>query len=82
MKAVKIIYLIGTLSFGIMCGLGHLAFELLGKKSNEIIQTMESLKVSLPGRETNMLLINTGLSLVMSLMLLAYGIMNLMIIKK
>jgi len=82
MKTVKIIYLIGTISFGIMCGLGHLAFELLGQKSNKIIQTMENLTVSMPGRETNMLLLDTGLSLVMGLMLLAYGVINLMIIVK
>lgn len=82
MKVVKIIYVTGTISFGIMCGLGHLAFELLGQKSNEITQTMESLTVSLPGRESNMLLIDTGLSLVMGLMLLAYGIINLMIVIK
>ena len=82
MKTVKTLYLIGTISFGIMCGFGHLMFEIFGQKSTKIIQTMESLTVSMPGRETNMLLLDTGLSLVMGLMLLAYGIINLMIIVK
>ncbi len=80
MSVVKIIYLVGTISFGIMCGIGHLMFELLGHKSGFVIQTLEGLSVSLPGKETNMLLIDTGLSLVMGLMLFAYGVINLMII--
>ena len=43
---------------------------------------MEGLTIMMPGRETNMFLIDTGLSLVMGLMLLAYGTINLMIIVK
>ena len=82
MKTVKRLYLLGTISFGIMCGFGHLMFEFFGKKSTEIIKTMEGLTVSMPGKETNMLLLDSGLSLVMGLMLLAYGTINLMIIIK
>ena len=80
MKAARILYLVGTISFGVMCGIGHLIFEFFGEKSNVITQTMEGLVVSMPGRETNMLLLDTGLSLVMGLMLFAYGVINLMII--
>jgi len=82
MKVVKILYLIGTISFGIMCGFGHLMFEFFGQKSTETIETMKNLSISMPGRETNMYILDTGLSLVMGLMLLAYGIINLMIIIK
>lgn len=82
MKTIKRLYLIGTISFGIMCGLGHLMLELFGEKSSEIIKTMESLTVSMPGKETNMFLLDTGLSLIMGFMLLAYGIINLLITVK
>ena len=34
MKTIKILYLIGTISFGIMCGFGHFMFDFFGEKEN------------------------------------------------
>lgn len=81
MKTAKITYLTGIISFGII-GLGHIVLELTGQKPAEITQTMERLTVVMPGKGTNMLLLCTGFSLVMGIMLIAYSMINMLYIFK
>jgi len=80
MKAAKWLYLMGTISFGIICGAGHTAFELLGEKPVEVAESMQNLSINLLGKETNMLVFVTGMSLLMGVMLFAYGVINLLVI--
>lgn len=82
MKTAKIFYQIGAWSFGIICGLGHLSFELFSPKSPEIGQLLSELIITLPGKETDIATITFGISLLMGLMLFAYGVLNLLTISK
>jgi len=81
MKKVKKAYLIGTWFFGIVCGFGHLFFELFAPKSAEIVNSMSQMIVALPGREMDMLSINFGISVIVGVLLLAFGFLNLIIVK-
>ena len=81
MKKVKKAYLIGTWFFGIVCGFGHLSFELFAPKSAEIVNPMSQMIVALPGREMDMLSINFGISVIVGVLLLAFGFLNLIIVK-
>ena len=81
MKKVKTAYLIGTWLFGIICGFGHLSFELFAPKPTEIVNSMSQMIVALPGREMDMLSINFGISVIVGVLLLAFGFLNLIIVK-
>jgi len=82
MKKAKILFVTGTIVFGIICGLGHLTFELLEEKPTEVVEGLKELSVVFPDREKDMLEITTGFSLLMGVMLLAYGIINLLLMYK
>jgi len=82
MKKAKILFVTGTIFFGIICGLGHLSFELLEEKPAEVIEGLKELSVIFPDREKDMLEVTTGFSLLMGVMLLAYGIINLLLMRK
>jgi len=82
MKKAKILFITGTIFFGIICGLGHLTFELLEEKPTEVVEGLKELSVVFPDREKDMLEVTTGFSLLMGVMLLAYGIINLLLMYK
>jgi len=82
MKKAKILFVTGTIFFGIICGLGHLTFELLEEKPTEVVEGLKELSVVFPDREKDMLEVTTGFSLLMGVMLLAYGIINLLLMYK
>ena len=79
MKIARISFLIGTLFFGIICGLGHLTFELLEEKQEDVVERLKELTVMFPDRESDMFLLTTGFSLLMGFMLLGYGVINLIL---
>ena len=81
MNKIKKAYLVGTWLFGIICGFGHLSFELFAPKPTEIVNSLSQMIVALPGREMDMLSINFGISIIVGVLLLAFGFLNLMIIK-
>lgn len=83
MKHVRNLYLAGCWLFGIACGLGHIAVE-LGPKPPETAKLTDMLRnfpVSMPGTETNAHALTLGVSLIMGLMLVAYGVANLLILR-
>jgi len=82
MKIARITFLTGTIFFGIICGLGHLTFELLEEKQQDVVEKLKELTVVFPDRESDMFLLITGFSLLMGVMLLAYGIINLLLTVK
>ena len=82
MKIARISFLTGTILFGVICGLGHLSFELLEEKPSEVVEGLKELSVVFPDREKDMLEVTTGFSLLMGVMLLAYGIINLLLMYK
>ncbi len=82
MKKAKILFITGTIFFGIICGFGHLTFELLEDKPTEVVEGLKELSVVFPDREKDMLEVTTGFSLLMGVMLLAYGIINLLLMYK
>ncbi|WP_428543891.1 LIC_13387 family protein [Profundibacter sp.] len=83
MKLIRYIYLAGCWLFGIFCGVGHTIFE-LGPKTPETLKLMETIRgfhVSVPGTQTNAYTLTLGVSLIMGLMLVAYGVANLLILR-
>ncbi len=78
MKSAKIIYLIGILSFGIICGVGHLSFELLTPKDPGTINLLDNIPVIFPDKVTTLTIVTFGVSVMMGLLLITYGSLNLM----
>lgn len=82
-QQTKLFYKIGSWSF-IIVGTGHLIGHLLTPKTSEqikMLQTMKEFTIAMPGTETNLLLFYTGFSLMMGIMLISYGMINLMFLK-
>jgi hypothetical protein len=82
-QQTKLFYKISSWSF-ILVGIGHLIGHLLSPKTSEqieMLQTMKEFTIAMPGTETNLLLFYTGFSLMMGIMLLSYGVINLLLLK-
>lgn len=77
----RITYQIGIWSSGIIGGLAHMSLEIWLPKPPEISTGLEGLIVNLPAKETNMFDLTFGISLLMGLMLFAYGVLNLLILQ-
>lgn len=77
------LYLVGCWSFGLVCGVGHIAFELAPKPAaaEALMQELRAFPVSMPGTETNAFALTFGVSMVMGLMLVAYGVVNLLVLR-
>ncbi|VAW47282.1 hypothetical protein MNBD_GAMMA04-2024 [hydrothermal vent metagenome] len=83
MKSLLNIYRIGCWSF-ILVGLGHIVTSMLipdTPERNQIIQEMKHFSISMGGTESNLYLFHEGFSLMMGLLLIAYGVLNLSLTK-
>ena len=81
MKRIKYIHLIGIWAFGILLGTGHLSFEFFSPRSPEITQQMQSMTFEFSGKVTSMYSITQAISIIMGVMLIAYGVTQLAIAK-
>lgn len=76
-------YKIACWSF-ILVGTGHIFTDLFGPKTpdqNEFIQTMKDFTIQLAGTETSIFSLHQGFSLTMGALLIAYGLLNLLILR-
>ena len=79
------LYALATVLFGILSGIGHLAVELFAPRTPESLllsETMANVSVNLAGTQTNAYLLTFGVSIIMGLMLFAYGVVNLLILRQ
>ena len=79
----KSLYFLASILFGVLCGVGHLAVELFAPRTPEALalaETMRNIPVNLAGTQTNAYLLTFGVSIIMGLMLIAYGVVNLLIL--
>jgi len=83
MKSLPIVYKTGCWSF-IMVGIGHIVTSMFVPNTPErtkIIQEMKNFSISMLGTESNLYLFHEGFSLMMGILLIAYGLINLSFIK-
>lgn len=83
MKLLPIVYKTGCWSF-IMVGIGHIVTSMFVPNTPErtkIIQEMKNFSISMLGTESNLYLFHEGFSLMMGILLIAYGLINLSFIK-
>ncbi|VAW90031.1 Dipeptide transport system permease protein DppB (TC 3.A.1.5.2) [hydrothermal vent metagenome] len=79
MKLSSVVYKVGCWSF-VLVGLGHIVTSMLIPNTPErvkMVQEMKSFSISMPGTESNLYLFHEGFSLMMGLLLTAYGLLNL-----
>lgn len=77
-------YKIGSLSF-VLLGAGHLATYFSAPETVErlnVIHAMQRFTINLAGTESNLFLFHEGFSLMMGILLIAYGLLNFDIIRK
>lgn len=68
----------------ILVGIGHTITDLVGPKTklqNDFIIKMKAFPIEIAGSKTNIYSFHQGFSIMMGLLLLSYGIINLLIIK-
>ena len=82
MKRLRIIYGAGCWFFGILSGIGHTVFELGPKPASihDLILAQQQTIISMPGTETSVYRLTLGVSLIMGLMLLGYGVTHFAIL--
>jgi hypothetical protein len=83
MRISQLAYRTASWSF-VVVGIGHVATQILSPKTPqqvEFIQKMEDFSVNLMGTETNLFSMYLGFSLMMGLMLFAFGWLNLLMLK-
>jgi hypothetical protein len=83
MNYSKLAFKTASWSF-IVVGIGHLTTDLLKPKTKEqlmFIQTMKDFSIDLMGTEVNVFSFHQGYSIMMGLLLFAYGVLNLMLLK-
>jgi hypothetical protein len=83
MNYSKLAYKTASWSF-IVVGIGHLTTDLLKPKTTEqlmFIQTMKDFSINLMGTEVNVFSFHQGYSIMMGLLLFAYGALNLILLK-
>ena len=81
----RALYILATVLFGILSGIGHVAVDLFAPRSPESValsETMANVSVNLAGTQTNAYLLTFGVSIIMGLMLFAYGVVNLLIVRQ
>ena len=83
MNISQLAYKIACWSF-VIVGIGHTATQLLSPKTPQqiaFIQKMEDFSFDLMGTETNIFSLYLGFSLVMGVLLFAFGVLNLLFLK-
>lgn len=81
----RTLFFVASILFGILCGIGHLVVELFGPRTPEALalaETMQNIRVNLAGTETNVYLLTFGVSVIMGLMLISFGVINLLILRQ
>ena len=81
MKKVKKLYLIATVFFGLLCGLGHLMTEFFAPKDPDVINTLKSIQLEMPGKESDLFSLMFGISVSLGVLLISYGLFNLFILR-
>ena len=81
MKKIKKLYLIGTVFFGLICGFGHLIIEFFAPKDPEVISTLRSFQLDMPGKESDLFSLLFGISVLLGVLLISYGLFNLFILR-
>lgn len=84
MKCLLIVFKVGSWSY-ILVGLGHLVTSMsvpVTAERVEIIQAMKDFPIVMLGTESNLYLFHEGFSLMMGFLLFAYGLLNLLVVRK
>jgi len=82
-KSLSIIYKVGCWSF-ILVGLGHIVtsmFAPITPERADIILEMKNFSITMAGTESNLYLFHEGFSLMMGVLLIGYGLLNLLLTK-
>jgi len=83
MTKLRMVYGTGCWFFGILCGIGHLITELSPPPPAkvEMMLLLQGVPLNFAGTQTDAGTLTFGVSVVLGLMLLAYGAINLMILR-
>lgn len=85
MENLRKTYIAGSWLFGVFSGFGHLFFELFAPRNPEAMQMIEAQKafqISMPGTQTTLYTLTFGVSVILGLMLIGYGVMNLQVARE
>ncbi|HHG91119.1 MAG TPA: hypothetical protein ENJ90_11680 [Devosia sp.] len=84
MQKLRFIYGLGCWLFGVVTGAVHVLFELAPKseKGEELSQLLATFILELPGGQVSAYSLFFGISLLMGLMLIGFGIANLLVLHR
>lgn len=81
MSLGRVIYVASCWLMGIICGVGYIALELFGTRDPAVVETMKSTTMQLMETSTNLYNVKLGMSLLMAIMFIAFGVINLLVLR-